>query len=239
MKWEVPTQEVIFQKRYKRFFADVLIDGKVEVAHVANTGSLKSCLEEGRKALVLPSTNPERKLRWTLVALESPGKGWIGVDTSRPNAMLKKVATENLFPAWKGYTDFQAEVKINPKTRLDGCFQREGQKVFIEVKNVTYATGDFAHGRGVARFPDAVTERGQKHLQEMMDLMQEGHACELVFAVQRTDCTEFAVADDVDPEYGRLLREAVKQGLKVHPWILRVEPDEIQFTGEVLPLNLK
>lgn len=238
MKWEIEPVEAIFQKRYKRFFADVLIAGTTEVAHVPNTGSLKSCLFEGGKALVLPSTNPERKLKWTLVALESPGGGWVGVDTSQPNKMLKKVATERLNPAWSNHGDFQHEVKINAQTRLDGCFTSGTKKVYIEVKNVTLATGDFHKSRGVVRFPDAVTERGQKHLLEMMALMQDGHACELIFAVQRTDCVAFSPADDVDPKYGELLRLAISKGLQVSPWVLDVSPEKIRYTGQILPLDL-
>lgn len=238
MKWEIAPVKGLFQKRYKRFFADVKIDGKIEVAHVANTGSLKSCLAEGCEALVLPSTNPERKLKWTLVALKSPGEGWVGIDTSRPNALLKKVALEGLCEDWKDYSDFQHEVKINEKTRLDGAFKHGSAKVYIEVKNVTLAGGDYAEGRGQARFPDAVTERGQKHLREMMELMAKGHKCELIFAVQRTDCIEFAPADDIDPEYGKLLREAIAKGLKVSPWVIEVTPVGVHYTGRVLPIRL-
>lgn len=238
MQWEIAPVEVTFEKRYKRFFADVKIKGKTEVAHVANTGSLKSVLEAGANALVLPSTNPERKLKWTLVALQSPNKSWVGIDTSQPNKLLKKVATEGLCKEWKKYTEFKPEVKINPQTRLDGCFQNGKKKVYIEVKNVTLATGDYAKGKGQARFPDAVTERGQKHLKEMMQLMKEGNECELVFAVQRMDCTSFAPADDIDPEYGKLLREAIKQGLKVSPWVIEVDKKGVHYTGEVLPIKL-
>lgn len=238
MKWEIKPVEAVFQKRYKRFFADVKIDGKVEIAHVANTGSLKSVLADGRAALVLPSTNPERKLKWTLVALKSPAGSWVGIDTSRPNALLKQVANEGLCADWKDYSDFQPEVKINEKTRLDGVFSHGKKKVYIEVKNVTLAGGDYANGKGQARFPDAVTERGQKHLREMMQLMEKGHACELIFAVQRTDCAEFAPADDIDPEYGKLLREAISKGLKVSPWLVEVTAEGVRYTGKTLPVRL-
>lgn len=238
MQWEIEPREALFQKRYKRFFADVVIDGKTEVAHVPNTGSLKSCLFEGGRALVLPSTNPERKLKWTLVALESPGGGWVGVDTSRPNRMLHKVANEKLWPEWSTFTEFKPEVKINAQTRLDGCLMSPGKKRFLEVKNVTLATGEFARGRGTASFPDAETERGRKHLQEMIELMHDGHECELIFAVQRKDCVDFRPADDIDAGYGRLLREAVDRGLKVTPWILEVDPWGIRHTGQVLPIRL-
>ena len=238
MKWEITPVEVTFLKRYKRFFADVVINGKTEVAHVANTGSLKSCLVEGCKALVLPSTNPERKLKWTLVALQSPSGGWIGVDTSQPNKMLKKVALEKTNSDWDHLTEFQAEVKINPQTRLDGSFNFEKKKHYIEVKNVTLATGDFAKGKGHAQFPDSVTERGQKHLREMMELMKKGHKCELIFTIQRTDCVAFSPADEIDPEYGKLLRQAIKKGLIVSPWVLEVGHQGIHFKGKKLPLKI-
>ena len=238
MKWEITPIEATFIKRYKRFFADVVINGKTEVAHVANTGSLKSCLFEGCQALVLPSTNPERKLKWTLVALKSPHGGWIGVDTSQPNKMLKKVALGKTNPDWDHLTEFRAEVKINPQTRLDGAFDFGKKKHYIEVKNVTLATQDFANGKGRAQFPDAVTERGQKHLREMMELMKLGHKCELIFTIQRTDCVEFSPADEIDPEYGKLLRQAIKKGLIVSPWVLEVDPKGILFKGKKLPLSI-
>ena len=195
-------------------------------------------MKEGLRALVLPSTNPERKLKWTLVALETPSGSWVGVDTGVPNRILKEVATSKACEQWEGFSEFQSEVKISKETRLDGLLSSPKRKRYLEVKNTTYATGDYANGKGQAEFPDAVTERGQKHLRELMKLMEEGHECELIFTIQRMDCQTFAPADDIDPEYGRLLREAVQRGLQVSPWVLEVSPDSVTWTGRRLPLRL-
>lgn len=248
MKWEQKLVKAKFLKRYKRFFADIEIDSKLEVAHVANTGSLKTCLEPNVSALVLPASNPERKLRWTLIALETPSGSWVGVDTSAPNKILKEVAEENLCDEWKEFSEFKPEVKITKETRLDGLLSTpeisgsKGKKQklrYLEVKNVTFAVGDTKNKKGIAQFPDAVTERGQKHLRELMNLIDAGHECELIFAVQRVDCVEFRPADEVDPEYGKLLRQAIKKGLIVSPWLIEVDATQAKWSGRKLPVNLE
>jgi sugar fermentation stimulation protein A len=238
MKWAADPIEVTFLKRYKRFFADVKIKNKIEVAHVANTGNLKPNLQEGIKALVLPSTNPDRKLKWTLVALQTPSGSWVGIDTSIPNKLLADVCASGQCKEWKAFSEFKPEIKISKETRLDGVLSSGDKKRYIEVKNTTYVVGDFEKKKGQAQFPDGVTERGQKHLRELMTLMEQGHECELVFAVQRTDCVSFAPADDVDPEYGRLLRQAIKKGLIVSPWVIEVSADGVKWTGKKLPVKI-
>lgn len=235
LTWSETVQPVegIFLKRYKRFFADFILNGHTQTAHVANTGSLKGVVREGARCLVLPATNPERKLRWTLVALEGFAKGeWIGVDTSVPNRMLSHVFENRLNPQWENYVDFQSEVKISSETRLDGCLiTPQGKRRFLEIKNVTLASGDVTFKKAVAQFPDAVTVRGQKHIQEMVSLIEQGHEAELIFAIQRVDCNRFSSADEIDPEYGRLLRWGQKQGLVISPWCLSPGPDGVSFDG--------
>lgn len=238
MKWATGPVEVTFLKRYKRFFADVKIRDGIEVAHVANTGSLKPNLQEGIKALVLPSDNPERKLKWTLVALQSPSGSWVGIDTAIPNKLLRHVCESKQCADWAEFAEFKHEVKISKETRLDGLLSSPSKKRYLEVKNVTYAVGDLANKKGQAQFPDAVTERGQKHLRELMALMEQGHECELIFTIQRLDCTSFAPADDIDPEYGRLLREAIGKGLIVSPWLIEVGPPGVTWTGHKLPVEI-
>lgn len=216
MEFPEPLKEGRFLKRYKRFFADIELDGQVVVAHVPNTGSLKSCLEPGCPAWVSPSNNPARKLRYTLEFLK-PGDAWIGVNTQRSNDLVWEVWQSQSFARWTDYDDGVREIKINAETRLDLRLSTLADKEFhhyVEVKNVTLKDGESAR----AKFPDAVTTRGQKHLQEMMKLIRAGHTAEIVFTIQRDDCTEFSPADDIDPEYGRLLRKAVDQGLTVSAW---------------------
>jgi sugar fermentation stimulation protein A len=238
MKFKQPLQEGTFLKRYKRFFADILLAGKTEVAHVANTGSLKSANVPGQACLVRPSDNPERKLRFTLEAIKAVESGcWIGVNTAHPNHLVKEAFAAGMIPHWKEWKTLQAEVKLNPETRIDFMFTKgEGshlKKHFVEVKNVTLADA------GVAKFPDAVTERGQKHLRELMKLVAEGHSAEIFFTVQRDDCREVRPADEIDPEYGRLLREASARGVKVRAYVVKVSLEEIVLTDRELPVLLK
>ncbi len=243
MKYKQTLIEGVFLKRYKRFFADVTLAGKTEVAHVANTGSLKSVNNPGSACLVSPADNPERKLRFTLEAIKSPAGSWVGVNTSLPNHLVREAFEQGVIPHWKKYENFRAEVKINAETRLDAVLTAGNKQHYVEVKNVTLAevavegTGGTAP-KVFAMFPDAVTERGQKHLRELMALVGTGHTAEIFFTVQRSDCQEFRPADHIDPEYGRLLREAHKAGVVISAYVVDVGPEEIVIRGKNLPVVL-
>lgn len=243
MKFVKKLQTGVFLKRYKRFFADVELQGQVVVAHVPNTGSLKSVNIPHLACRVSETDNPERKLKFTLEMIQAPSGAWVGVNTSTPNAVIKEVLTHAVVEKriygdslkhWTKYSDLKPEYKISKETRLDFCLFNdvEGPKHFIEVKNTTLAV------ETTAMFPDAVTERGQKHLKELMALIDQGHSAEIIFTIQRGDCDSFAPADDIDPEYGRLLRQAQVHGVKITPVVLEVEEDSIEFKGRVLPLKL-
>lgn len=241
MKFSTPLLKARFIRRYKRFFADIALETApqdVVVAHVANTGSLKTCLYPDSAALVSPASNPERKLKFTLEALALPWGGWVGVNTSWPNQLVKEIAAARSNPDWRDFTSYQSEVKISPETRLDGLLEDgQGRKRYIEIKNVTYATGDCPQGQGIAQFPDAVTERGQKHLREMMKLIDAGFEAELVFIVQRTDCNRFQAAKEIDPDYAQVFQEAVAHGLKVTVWsVLVTETGLTVNTQDPLPV---
>lgn len=264
MKYKQPLLEGVFLKRYKRFFADVTLAGKTEVAHVANTGSLKSINNPGAACLVSPADNPERKLRFTLEAIKSPAGSWVGVNTSLPNHLVREAFEQGVIPHWKQYETFKAEVKISSETRLDAVLSKGSHLHYVEVKNVTMAamaemaealpvpSGEVMAGkmakpeRGTAPgtpkmcalFPDAVTERGQKHLRELMALVKEGNTAEIFFTVQRSDCSEFRPADHVDPEYGRLLREAAAAGVVISAYVVELSRTEISIRGKSLPVVL-
>jgi len=123
-------------------------------------------------------------------------------------------------------------VKINQETRLDFLFENKKTKRYVEVKNVTLAEKDTAY------FPDAVTERGQKHLKELMSLIEDGHEAEIVYVVQRSDCVQFSPADDIDPEYGKLLRQASHKGLIISAYQVDIRPNEIALTTKKLKVKL-
>ena len=228
-------EQGIFLKRYKRFFADIEWKGQVITAHVANTGSLKTCGEAGSPCLFTVSDDPKRKLKYSLQMMQAPSGSWVGINTSLPNQLVKEALESKLLPQWKDWDEVQPEFKINAETRLDFRLRKiKSEKYhYIEVKNVTLMR------EGVAQFPDAVTTRGQKHLREMMSLIAQGHTAELVFVVQREDVQAFATADDIDPDYGKILREAVKAGIKVTILKTSLGPAGVKLTGETLNLKIK
>ena len=243
MQYSGKLLEGTFLKRYKRFFADVELNGQTVVAHVPNTGSMKGVNNPGTLCLVSESTNPERKLKFTLEMIKAPSGSWVGVNTATPNTVVKEAVlsviekgqtNEASFAHWAAFQEAKPEYKISAETRLDFALKKKDSQHmhFIEVKNVTLGED------GVAKFPDAVTERGQKHLRELMALMEQGHTAELVFTVQRSDCKAFAPADDIDPEYGKLLREAHSKGMMISPLIVDLSPTQVSLSGTKLPVNL-
>jgi sugar fermentation stimulation protein A len=234
MKWPVPLQKGIFLKRYKRFFADIDLNGEIVVAHVPNTGSLKTAAEPGQPCWVTPATNPERKLKYTLEAVQAKSGAWVGVNTSWPNQLIKEAFENKTFKHWNDYDHFQGEVKISAETRLDACLKnsKKDRLHYVEVKNVTMALENIAH------FPDAVTERGQKHLRELMALQKKGHKVEIVFTVQRNDVKKFSPADHIDPAYGKLLREASGKGVIVTAALVNISEKSIELKSDFLELHL-
>lgn len=247
MDFQLQVVEGVFLKRYKRFFADVRLGKETVVAHVPNTGSLKTALAPESPCLCTVNDDPKRKLKYTLQMVK-PGSSWVGVNTSLSNQLVWEAWQNRLFSHWHGYDGCQKEIKINRESRLDlvlwKCtdeFPSEHRWTekdfkrcrlhFVEVKNVTLLRD------GQAQFPDAVTERGQKHLRELAKLIDKGHSAEIVFTIQRQDATNFGPADDIDPSYGELLRWAHSKGLVITPLVCDLSPKGVRPSG-VLPLML-
>ncbi len=242
MKFDPQLKKAKFIKRYKRFFADIEFDGKIEVAHVPNTGSMKSCLEEGASCLVSQTDDPKRKLKFTLQMIKTKSS-WVGVNTNYPNKIVREAFDNKVVPSWKKFKYARNEVKLNDKTRIDlvlgnHSFLQDAKKIshvddlnntgekfhFIEIKNVSYVENK------KAMFPDSVSTRAQKHLQEMMELMDMGHTCELVFTIQRTDCESFSAAKDIDPKYAELLLLAKSKGLKISPYLCNLSSKNLSLS---------
>ncbi len=205
-------------ERYKRFLADVtLADGTVVTAHTTNTGSMKTCWEPGDRVLLEPATNPDRKLKWTWLACERSG-GWVGVETGMPNRVVAEAARQDRVPGLSGLREVKAEVKYGAERSRIDVFARDGQgrEVYIEVKNTTLKEGPWA------TFPDAVTERGTKHLRELQGMVAQGHVAAIAFFVHRTDVDRFDAARDIDPAYAEELDRAAKAGVQVLPLQVRM-----------------
>ena len=213
MKFPEPLVEGRLIRRYKRFLADVrLPDGSEITAHCPNTGSMLGCQPEDARVWLSHSDNPKRKLQYTWELVEtSPGQ-LACVNTARPNSQAREAIQDGVVVELAGYPDCRAEVKYGAeKSRIDLLLSghESAADAWVEVKNVTLAK----NGQGF--FPDAVTERGQKHLRELMAQVQQGHRAPLFFVVNHTGIETVRPADHIDRKYGELLREACDAGVEV------------------------
>ncbi len=219
-------------QRYKRFLADVrLADGQIVTAHCTNTGSMMGCKEPGSNVYISRSKNGKRKLLYTWEMLQI-NRGWVGINTLYPNRLVAEAIEAGIIGELNGYDTIRREVLTRRGTRLDLCLESSNGRCYVEVKNVTLAIG------GVAAFPDAISERGTKHLKELIRLRRKGHRAAVVFVIQRQDCDSFRAADEIDPEYGRWLRRAIKAGVEALPYRAKVTQREIVLTHR-LPITLE
>ncbi len=217
-------------RRYKRFFADVeLSDGRVVTAHTPNTGSMQQCAVAGHEVLLSAADNPARKLAWTLELIRVHGF-WVDTNTQRANRVVEEALRSGSLPGLAGYV-VTPEYRFG-QSRLDFMLAKDGEQVLVEVKNVTLCCAE-----KVACFPDAVTTRGQKHLRELMAAVEAGHRAVILFLVQRGEAQRFSPADSIDPEYGRLLREAVAAGVEPLACRTAVVPPHTAIT-DLLPVEL-
>lgn len=209
-------------KRYKRFLADVkLDDGTVVVAHCTNSGSMKSCLEDGAEVYLTPVNDPKRKTKFTWEMIKIGGD-WVGINTGNPNKLVFEAISSGTIPELSGYNKVQREVKFGD-SRFDVYAENEKEKCFVEVKNVSMKEGEYA------LFPDAVTTRGQKHLKTLMEVKARGMRAVMLYVIQRSDVKIFAPAKDIDPAYANLLKEAINAGVEVIPIQAKVTPTSISF----------
>jgi len=227
MRFTSPLIRGTLIERYKRFLADVrLLDGEVVTAHCTNTGSMMGCKEPGSAVYLSGSDNPNRKLHYTWELIRA-NNTWVGIKTMHPNKLVDDAVRAGLIRELRGYDTVRREVKVNTHTRLDLRLDGPRGNCFVEVKNVTLAVD------GIAAFPDAVSERGRKHLRELMRLKRQGHRAALVFVIQRGDCEFFRPADEIDCEYGRWLRRAIAAGVEALPYRARVTTKEIVLTERI------
>ena len=216
-------------RRYKRFLADIELDrGEVITAHCPNTGPMTGICIPGSLVQVSNSDNPKRKLpyTWEMIQINST---WVGTNTAIPNRVIKLALEQKLFPELATrYSNIRSEVPYGNerKSRVDFLLTGDNNQppIYVEVKSVTLSAGK------VALFPDTVTTRGQKHLQELTALVPEAKSVMLYF-INRGDCNTFAPGDRCDPQYGELLREAVAQGVEVLPYRFEITPQGISYLG--------
>lgn len=243
MQIPIDLEQGIFLKRYKRFFADIKTANDMIVSHCPNTGSLKTVNVPEAPCLFLRSNDPKRKLKATIEAIQI-GPTWVGIHTGRANEIVGQLVLKAVHLPYHKYLGQFSEVKISDESRSDFVLHptslvkpkpddlKKGGYHIIEVKNVTMAEGH------TAKFPDAVTTRGQKHIEELIKLKSYGNTVEFIFLVQRTDCDTFTPAADIDPEYARLLKDAHAQGLQVRAPVIEVSPKGYKLLTRELKIEL-
>ena len=216
-----------FVKRYKRFFVDVKIDGKIITAHCPNTGSMYGLLKKGNKVWLTKSNNPNRKLKYTLqIILDKKTK--VGVNTHLTNKIVLEALQNNLIKEFDKKIEIKPETKFGTNTRFDFLVTKNDLKSFIEVKNVT-----LSRKKGIAEFPDAVTSRGLKHIKELIKANEKGYKIYILYLIQRNDCKSFKIAEDIDPEYSDSLSKAVKKNLNVLCFDCKFSPKGIKLNQKV------
>ncbi len=198
----------VFIKRYKRFFVDVKINDRIVTAHCPNTGSMMGLLNKGNKVWLSKVNDPKRKLKYTLQIIENK-KVKVGINTHLANKIVREALNSNLINEFKNIDVINQEVKFGKNTRFDFFLSNLKKKIFIEVKNVT-----LSRQHGIAEFPDSITLRGLKHINELIKANKKGYEIYLIFLIQRNDCNEFKIAKDIDSKYNDLLMKAVKKKFK-------------------------
>lgn len=234
---DLELRRAVFKKRYKRFFADaVLSDGETVTAHCANTGTMATLLAPDAVSWLRHDTNPKRKLAWTLTLMEVRDGRMAMVDTSLTNRIVHEGLSTGRIPELAGFTRIRPEVKIAEGSRIDFLLEgpeKGGRATFVEVKNVTMLSAKAPHR---ADFPDAVTERGSKHLEELARLVAIGHRAVQFFLVSRADCSACGIADEIDPVYAEALRAAIAAGVEVIAYRAAISPMHVTV-GERCPIE--
>lgn len=242
MKFDKPVVKGTFLKRYKRFLTDIELAedhngnkiGEIITAHTANTGSMKTCVAEGWPVLLSFNDSPTRKLKYSL-ELTYNGKTWIGVNTAVPNKISLEAINNGTISQLQDYENIKPEAKIG-ESRIDiylfdGDKKTPTNECYVEVKNVSMIEGT------TAVFPDAVSERGQKHLRELISLKEKGIRACMLYIIQREDVESFAPAKSIDPEYARLLKLAYDKGVEILPYRCKVNERGVEV-DKLLPFQL-
>ena len=216
----------LFIKRYKRFFADIKINNKIITAHCPNTGSMYGLLKKGNNVWISKSNNPNRKLKYTLEIIED-NYSKVGVNTHSTNKIVHHALQNNLIKEFDNILEIKPETKFGTNTRFDFLIINKKNKAFIEVKNVT-----LSRQKEIAEFPDSVTIRGLKHLNELIKASKKNYKIFILYLIQRDDCKIFKIAKDIDLNYANALDKAVKKNLNILCY-------DCKFSSKGIKLNNK
>lgn len=219
--------------RYKRFFADVeLTDGATVTAHCPNPGAMLGLKEPGLKAFLSETDNPKRKLRYTLELVEVNDVGQptlVGINTGHPNRLVEEAIRDGTIVDLAGYATVRREIKYGKSSRVDILLEGKTRpSCYVEVKNV-----HLMRRSGLVEFPDSVTSRGAKHLNELGDMVDQGHRAVMVFLVQRADGDRLDIARDIDPAYGEAFDAARDRGVEMLAYRCALSTEGICVTGPI------
>ncbi|TPV57965.1 DNA/RNA nuclease SfsA [Aestuariibacter sp. GS-14] len=234
MQFTSPLLRGTLIRRYKRFFADILLDsGEHITAHCPNTGAMTGCAEPGFITYVSPANNPKRKLKFTWELVFTPQQHWIGINTQHANTLASEAIKQGIHPLFEHLQAVRREVKApDGQSRFDFCLtQQDNSLCYLEVKSVTLADGKQGY------FPDAVTTRGTKHVQGLAELARTGVDTCLFFCVQHSAIEQVSVAHHIDPAYALAVEDAVAAGVKVLAVSCKMSEEKITI-NQLLPVIL-
>jgi len=217
----------LFVKRYKRFFADIKLNNKIITTHCANTGSMLGLLNKNNKVWITKSNNKKRKLKYTLQIIRDR-KSKVGVNTHLTNKIVNHALQNNLIKYFSKKVVIKKEQTFGLNSRFDFYLEDKNIKSFLEVKNVT-----LKRKNKTAEFPDAITARGTKHLNELINATKKGYKAYLLFVIQRDDCNKFTIAKDIDPEYSKTLIKAIKYNVKILCYDCKFSTKGIKLNNEI------
>ena len=215
-------------KRYKRFFVDIKYKDKIITAHCPNSGSMMGLLDKGNKVWFSKSNDPKRKLRYTLEIIEVENEK-IGINTFLTNKIVFEALDNRKIKSLIKFKNIKREVRFSDKTRFDFFLSNNKEKCFLEVKNVT-----LLREKKVAEFPDAITSRGTKHLNELCEAKRKGFQSYILYLIQREDCDSFKIAKDIDDEYKIAFTKAIKSGVKILCYDCKLSNEEIKLNNQII-----
>ena len=227
MKFKDKLLQGILIKRYKRFFVDIKYKNKIITGHCPNPGSMMGLLNKGNKVWFSESNNPNRKLKYTLEIIEI-GKKMVGINTLLTNKIVLEALNNKKINSLTKFDDIRSEVKFSDNTRFDFLLLNNKEKCFLEVKNVT-----LVREKKTAEFPDAITSRGTKHLNELCYAKNKGYQSYILYLIQREDCDSFKIAKDIDEEYKIAFSKALKSGVKILCYDCKLNNEEIKLNNQI------
>ena len=214
-------------KRYKRFFADIKCKDKIITAHCPNSGSMMGLLHKGNNVWFSASNNPKRKLKYTLEIIEVKNEK-VGINTLLTNKIVLEALNNKKIDAFIKFKNIKPETKFSDKTRFDFFLSNGKEKCFLEVKNVT-----LMREQKIAEFPDAITSRGTKHLNELSYAKKKGYQSYILYLIQREDCDSFKIAKDIDENYKIAFDKALKTGVKILCYDCKLNSEEIKLNKQI------